>query len=299
MWLVDLFWNKIVKGMDTKRLAEQTVCEGITEVNDINYCGDEEKYHLLDIYYDKDNLDKKMPVIFDIHGGGWYYGDKELNKIYCSNLVKHGFIMVNISYRLVPYVTLKEQLEDVFSAMYFLEQNQEKYNLDMDNFFITGDSAGGHLASLVPNILKNEKWREKLNVKTNINVKASCLTCPVVKTSSLAKHKLSGLYFNDVFGKNYKNSELYELADFEDTFIESYPPTIFISAYNDFMKNQAKYGHKFLTDKNIETELVFFDEPLIKEHNLAHVYNIGFPLWEESLIANGKMLEFFKKRINN
>lgn len=56
---------------------------------------------MLDVYRPK-SVEGALPVIVDIHGGGWYYGDKELNKYYCMSLVKYGFAVVNVSYRLAP-----------------------------------------------------------------------------------------------------------------------------------------------------------------------------------------------------
>ncbi|UKI14322.1 MAG: hypothetical protein L6V85_09755 [Clostridiales bacterium] len=38
---------------------------------------------------------KKLPVIIDIHGGGWMYGDKDLNAPYCEALAKRGFVVVS------------------------------------------------------------------------------------------------------------------------------------------------------------------------------------------------------------
>ncbi|MEG2273943.1 MAG: hypothetical protein RSC44_01280, partial [Clostridia bacterium] len=74
--LVGFFWNKIVATNDKKRMAKQQKPSGVDEICDIAYNEDCNKHHLLDIYR-KAGDTKKLPTIIDIHGGGWYYGDKE------------------------------------------------------------------------------------------------------------------------------------------------------------------------------------------------------------------------------
>ncbi len=89
------FWKTVEKS-DAKNIASQTEPEGIKRICDIPYIGDGHPMHLLDVYYPEDAA-HALPVIIDIHGGGWMYGSKELNKIYCLNLAKRGFTVFNIS----------------------------------------------------------------------------------------------------------------------------------------------------------------------------------------------------------
>ncbi len=281
--------------MDDKRLAKQSFSDNINQENNIRYKAGENRYHLLDIYRHKDCENKKMPVIIDIHGGGWYYGDKELNKNYCSRLATSGdFAVVNISYRLVPEVDFFDQLADVFDAIQFVVENADKFNLDRDNVFLTGDSAGGHITSLVPGILGNKVWRSKFGIDTDVSIKAVCLTCPVVKASDMAKHRFASSYFNPIFGKKYRKSVLYQLADFENVFSQPYPPTFVISAHKDFCRGQARYAVDFLDKNGVDTEFAYLDNSMVKGHKLTHVFNISQPDWEESKTVNGQMLEFFK-----
>ena len=68
---------------DASRDAGVKEPEGIKKLTDICYAEseteDEGKWHLMDIYYPEDDkLSKvKYPVIVSVHGGGWFYGDKE------------------------------------------------------------------------------------------------------------------------------------------------------------------------------------------------------------------------------
>lgn len=49
----------------------------MTEVNDLAYIEDGNLYHTLDVLYPADTQPgAKLPVIIDIHGGGWMYAEK-------------------------------------------------------------------------------------------------------------------------------------------------------------------------------------------------------------------------------
>ena len=143
--IMELSWKQTEKA-DNARLATQSEPEGVTQINNLAYIDDGDRYHLLDVYY-PENTEGKIPVIIDIHGGGWMYGDKELNKIYCLNLAKRGFVVFNISYRLAPGVTVNEQLQDCAYALKWISENMKDYPCDTDNIMLTGDSAGGQLSS--------------------------------------------------------------------------------------------------------------------------------------------------------
>lgn len=65
-------WEK----RDLKTLAKQEIPDGIKEFSGIPYVDDGHRGYLLDIYY-PENAAGKLPLIIDIHGGGFLYGYKE------------------------------------------------------------------------------------------------------------------------------------------------------------------------------------------------------------------------------
>ena len=76
--LLDWWWNKQVLKSDKKRAAKLTKTTGVSAIKDLEYIGDGSKWHLMDVYRPKGTENEKLPVIIDIHGGGWMYGDKDL-----------------------------------------------------------------------------------------------------------------------------------------------------------------------------------------------------------------------------
>lgn len=71
-----------------------------------------------------------LPVVVDIHGGGWMYGDRELNRAYCMYLASQGWAVMGMSYRLLPEVDLRGQVQDVFASFRWLEHHGGAYGLD-------------------------------------------------------------------------------------------------------------------------------------------------------------------------
>jgi acetyl esterase/lipase len=297
MKLAERHWQRTGKS-DKIRLENQPAPKNVAEQNDIAYLDGGHKFHLLDIYRPK-NSTGKLPVIFSIHGGGWYYGDKELNKKYCMHLALYGFAVVNISYRLALEVSYDKQLEDCFAALNFIEKNAEKHQLDLNNVFLTGDSAGGHLASLVVNIMASEKLQELFLVKANVLVKAVGFICPAFDITRATKILGAGiLYLRPMFGKGYKKSKFFSHADFTANISEKMPPSFVMTSYGDFLKKIVLKGYQMMLDKNVECELLYFDKPTVTGNVLGHVFNVSQPWYPESIEVNKKMTDFFRKYID-
>jgi acetyl esterase/lipase len=54
-----------------------------------------------------------------------------------------------VDYRLAPQYQFPAQIEDVKCAVRYLKENATRYNLDPNRFGVIGESAGGHLVSLL------------------------------------------------------------------------------------------------------------------------------------------------------
>ena len=287
------FWDNVTKPQDEKRIKTLRV-PTMAERVDIAYVNDGDKYHMLDVYSPL-NCEGPLPTIIDVHGGGWYYGDKELNKIYCLNLVERGFKVVNISYRLTPKASLKDQVIDVATAINYIYDNASELGIDLNNLFLTGDSAGGHLASLMVNLSVDEDMQNAfgINLKTFFN--AVCYTCPALYTSKLATMPIVKTYFYPLLGKKAKENDIFPYIDFRADKCEKVP-SLFITCDGDFMKGQTLKGYEEYKNTGAECQLVHFAKD-DQTNKLTHVYNVIQPDWEESVKANDITAEFFRKYI--
>ncbi|CAK9106593.1 Esterase LipC [Durusdinium trenchii] len=100
------------------------------------------------------------PVVMYIHGGGWTVGDKMFAaKSAIEYMVAtHDFVACVINYRLSPDVRFPEHLIDCKRALLWLKANVEQFGGDPEQIFVAGESAGGHLCSLVALTANNSAY---------------------------------------------------------------------------------------------------------------------------------------------
>lgn len=106
--------------------------------------------HRLDIYLPKGHKD--FPVVFFIHGGAWIEGDKNQFGVYralAKALTRHGIGVISTNYRLSPFVKHPEHIQDVARAFAWTYRNIGKHGGKPTELFVSGHSAGGHLAALL------------------------------------------------------------------------------------------------------------------------------------------------------
>jgi acetyl esterase/lipase len=93
--------------------------------------------------------DAHAPVLVQIHGGGWMYGDRTDQAYPLMTLMAElGWVCVSISYRLSPRATWPAQIDDVKAALAWVSDHVAEYGGDPDFLAVTGGSAGGHLTML-------------------------------------------------------------------------------------------------------------------------------------------------------
>ena len=97
------------------------------------------------------------PAVVHFHGGGWRVGERSslgpvLDGFGISafeKLTDAGFVVASADYRLSHEAHFPAQLHDAKAAVRWLRNHAADYNVDPDRIYAWGDSAGGHLASLV------------------------------------------------------------------------------------------------------------------------------------------------------
>jgi acetyl esterase/lipase len=87
-----------------------------------------------------------VPVLIEIHGGGWIAGTKEGSQLEVLPYLEMGYAAVNVEYRLAKSALAPAAVEDCRCALRWVLRNAKQYNLDTNRIVLTGGSAGGHLA---------------------------------------------------------------------------------------------------------------------------------------------------------
>jgi arylformamidase len=86
------------------------------------------------------------PVQIYIHGGYWISNDKKDTSYVVLGFVKAGFVSVVIDYTLIPNVRMAEQVRQCREAVRWVAAHIRDYGGDPERIYVTGHSAGGHLA---------------------------------------------------------------------------------------------------------------------------------------------------------
>jgi len=88
------------------------------------------------------------PIMIYIHGGYWKRGDKAGRAFAARPFHDHGIIWVSVNYRLAPAVGLDDIVADTRAAIAWVHANAERFGGDRDRLYLSGSSAGGHLAGM-------------------------------------------------------------------------------------------------------------------------------------------------------
>ncbi len=91
----------------------------------------------------------EFPVLFFVHGGAWTTGDRKLYGLIGRVFARNGIGTVVTSYRLSPGVRHPAHIEDVAAAFAWTHMHIAEYGGRPDRIFVSGQSAGGHLAALL------------------------------------------------------------------------------------------------------------------------------------------------------
>ncbi len=279
---------------DAKRDAGLTEPEEIEKFRDISY-GPYDNWNLLDVYVPKNNPSgKPFPTILNIHGGGYFYGDKELYRFYCMRLARFGFAVVNINYRLSPEFRFPSPIEDAMAVMHWISKNAAEYNLDKNNVFMVGDSAGAQITSQFACVFTNPEYADKFGLKApeDIRLAAIGLACGMYRLPKNPPDPEKDLIMLDYLGdKAMMNDPRVEL---HDNITSDYPPTYIFTCYNDFLFTECRPYADFLESKGIDVGSRIYGSK--EEKEIGHVFHCNLRL-EEGERANKAQTDFFKKYI--
>jgi acetyl esterase/lipase len=103
---------------------------------------------------------KKRPVIAYFHGGSWSEGQPAWHFEACKHYAKQGWVACAVEYRIygkqgtLPF----DAVMDARSAIRWLREHANEFNIDSNRIVATGNSAGGHLVLATA---LADQWNEK------------------------------------------------------------------------------------------------------------------------------------------
>lgn len=89
------------------------------------------------------------PIHIFIHGGYWRSLDKHVYSNVAGPMVGAGATVVVVNYDLCPDVRVTDIVEQMRRAVGWVYRNAARFNGDAERLFVSGHSAGGHLAGML------------------------------------------------------------------------------------------------------------------------------------------------------
>ena len=238
----------------TERVAQMALRVGLPE----NICIEknvkygELKMECLDFIYDN-SLEKKdnQPMLIYIHGGGWLSGIKDMRRYYCYEWAKKGYFVANLDYTYAPDKQFPEQFQQLFNAIDYILDKEEKYSFNSKKVILGGESAGGYFITMLAVLLKNRELFDKLGLSfkhyDTFFPKALISICGVIDLINLNS---TGFPDIEIFVESFLDHDFdYLVKHIDDEQIRNtspihyisgeFPPTMIISAENDKLKGES------------------------------------------------------------
>lgn len=266
--------------------------EGLREVYDIFYLPDGSLRHTLDLI--RPEGQEKLPVIIEIHGGGYIACEKNINRLHARAFAQQGFAVVNGDYTLHPEADFVAELRELAAIVDWVGENAERYGLDAERVYMSGDSAGGHLVLLYAMLQGNRSFQEKICVMPGrCAIRAAAPTCPAF---SLSGGGVAGAALAMLLPLMYPEGvepDYLETFDVLRLIPESeYPPLIITTTPEDeLLYEEDLILEKALAESGRPYRFCSWPE---KANKLGHVFNVLFPELEESREANRAIADYFR-----
>ena len=278
---------------DLKRDLGWVPPTNVETVENLSY-GSCDKWHLLDLYRPKDK-EGKLPVLLNIHGGAWVYGDKKVYAPYCMYLAAQGFAVVNASYRLAPKHTFPAPLEDVGSIMEWVVTNAKEYRLDPSNLFLVGDSAGAHLATAYTAIQLNREYAKAfpgITVSEKLVPKALVLNCGVFDMEGEVERRGTLLtpFLTDILGAKPTTSSIKKMSPVQ-YITPDFPPVYLATSNGDFLRKHSHRLKEVLEQKKID---FVFNEYGNNKKTQGHVFHLNLKN-KVGQTCNQEQIKFVRK----
>jgi acetyl esterase/lipase len=242
------------------------------------------------------------------------------------HLAQYGFAVINFNYRLAPKNKFPAAIEDVNRLFIWLRDSGLAYDLDLENLFVVGDSAGAQLACQYAAILTNEEYATLFPFKIpDVTIKAMGLNSgvfhPVERVKELDNHKVRKVgkevttksYSKDVKGnrvkidamvnrgikdvmQDYLGNDIFRFEkemDFQSNINENFPPVFIANSINDMVAGRKPEFVSRMEEIGIRC---IYKEYGHGDITLGHVFNLNIKR-PEAREFNKEQIEFFRGMI--
>ena len=290
--LVNLI-RKIQIRANEPRIKKNPNSYHVSITKDIPYLDYDTPYHLLDVY-SPDEHRELLPVIVEIHGGGYISCSKEVNAQHGQYLASKGFHVVNINYSLCPEFGIGDILNELTSVLKWIKTNAEMYGFNTEQVGLTGDSSGGHIVLLAAAVFNSGKSADYFHVAPpELKPAAYTVSCPEGSFRwNLLPNTIPAKFLFFLLHRYTFDSSCSKYASYDYYMDEQYPKVWICTTTTDsLLYDHTVRMHEYMVRHGIDHE---YREYKSANGKLDHVFNVLAPDLPESIAANNDMIEFLR-----
>ena len=278
---------KVLVSAATKEKTDPCYADSCEKRIGLPYVENGDSAQVLDIYYANPSV-RKDAVLVDIHGGFYVAGTRKNNRYLASVFLKEGYDVVLMEYRLNDGKRdVSDELADCAAGLDYLAINASELGLNKDRMFLTGDSAGGHLALYMAEGAEDMALPIRPREFKTVGV---LLNCPAYnfatfgESDTFAKSALAWF-----IGPRYQDKDWMTSVS-SRTYLESYSGPLFVSTCtNDFIRSQSLL---IKADCDSLGRALDFVDIQSDDKKVSHVHNVTDQSLPESREVNDRMVAF-------
>lgn len=234
---------------------------------------------------------RKRPAMIICPGGGYLLTATKEGEAIAAEFFGRGYHTFVLRYstyfeermtslEVVPKINQKarypKQVLELMETIHLIHENAEEWNIDLDNIFVMGFSAGGHVAASLGNGWKNPELLQQLSFlpfEGELKPKGIILGYPMLrgdfeeyilsqaKEDELLKHQTKYTY-DCLFGTAKPTEEQIQTADMAASLNPYTPPTFIWTTRNDKVIDSivtTEYVRKMM-ENDLECEYHLFED---------------------------------------
>lgn len=273
-------------------------------VEDVDY---ESKYKsgTLDVFSPEGNT-KLLPTILWVHGGAFVGGDKDDVDEYATQIAEKGFHVISMNYALAPETTYPTQVKQIAEVYQFLQKRSAEYNLDMNQVFLAGDSAGAHMVAQFAMIQTNPEYAKTMKIEGVMDpatISGTLLLCgpyDLMKFTDIADgSKVLDFFIGRIAWAYIGEKDWISNPDFAPLSIvdhvnKDFPTSFIMDGTTNTFTDHGKLLATKLSSLGVDVSTVFYDEEGLE---LKHEYQFEMNN-EYSVNTFNKLVEFLETHSN-
>lgn len=245
------------------------------------------------------------PLILWVHGGAFVAGDKSGIENWGVMLAAKGYATATINYELAPEAAYPAPLQQITDAIKTISETAKDNKIDMNRVVIAGDSAGAHMAAQFSLIHTNNRFSEKVSIKSPLAkdaLKGALLYCGPYDLEAVLniKNKFFQIFVNRL-GWSYLGKRRWQKHALAETLIvtdfadENFVPCYITDGNTGSFETHGRMLADYLRKKGVYVKERYFSKETAGE--VEHEYQMRLAS-ENAQLCFSDTVEFLNENID-